>query len=335
MVNTWTSVVTLPTKLPLLPEALGTDFRGQVDSARFKLLIPLPGSGQLLPAEPLLAPLKSPFVQAHGGGPRSWGHTESSIPALSGEAVIGRVAKVVLKVDAETSTLDKLPDFAVTFGHEFDEWYGTAVSWVELWNNLNLTNLQESYPGTTGTIGAPDGSGWASGWSPVGRIYVTSANRAISAGTLTLAFEKANASEQPPTEWLLYLQGAKTFDDRLAIIEAATAAEVALTGAIHQRLVPLTVEAREEMVLNANGLYGMVKMLQKLDAKKDNKALEKVGKKLANPRNNAVHAGRRPTKDEVHEAFVVTLELLEKYSPLPLAPRSEQFTRTPSDGDSA
>lgn len=230
---------------------------------------------------------------------------------------------MVLEVDAESSAPDQLPDFAMTFGREFNEWYGTAISWVELWNDLNLTNLQESYQGPIGTIGAPDASGWASGWGPVERIYVTSATRAISAKTLTLAFEKATAREHPPTEWLLYLQGAKTFDDRLAIIEASTAAEVALTGAIHQRLAPLTVDAREVIVMNANGLHGMVKLLQKLDAKKDNKALDKVGKQLANPRNNAVHAGRQPTKNEVHQAFVIARELLETYSPLPVQSRDE------------
>ncbi|MBT8163194.1 MULTISPECIES: hypothetical protein [Arthrobacter] len=315
MVKALTSVVSLPSELPLLPEALGTKFVGKVALGRFNLLMPVLPAGPLLPALPLLDPLESPFTQAHGG-PRAWGHTESSMPASGVEPVIGRVSAVVVEVDAEISP-NELPDFAETFGQEFNQWYGIAISWIELWNDLNLTNLQESYPGTTGTIGAPDASGIASGWSPVERMYVTSAARAISEGTLALAFEKATADEHPPAEWVLYLQGAKTFDDRLAVIEAATAAEVALTGAIHQRLAQLTAEARELIVENANGLYGMVKLLQKIDAKKDGPTLDKVGKQLAKPRNKAVHAGWQPTNHEVREAFVIAGVLLEEYSPLP------------------
>ena len=333
MVNAWVSVVTLPIQLPMLLSALGMKFEGRVDSGRFKLLLPLAGYGPFQAAQPLLAPLESPFVRAHGGNLGTWGHIDNVLPSPSSEPAIGRILKVVLEIDAESNAPKKVSDFAMTFGKEFNEWFDTAVSWIELWNHLNLTNLRESYPGTTGTVGAQDGSGAASGWSPVDRIYVTTAAHAINGETLTYAFEKATAVEHPPTEWLLYLQGAKTSDDRLAIIEAATAAEVALTGAIHRRLLLLSVEAREEVVLNANGLYGMVKLLQKLDAKRDTTTLDKVGKKLANPRNNAVHAGRQPMKDEVQDAFVIARELLENYSPLPAASKGEQPTMTSSDGD--
>lgn len=266
----------------------------------------------------MLSPSEGPLVQAHGGGPGAWGHFESSVPEESSEPVIARVSRVVLEVDTESNTPEKLPKFAMTFGAEFSEWYFTAISWLELWNGVNLSNLEESLPGTTGTIGAPDGSGWAIGWSPVERMYTVSSARAIDAHTLGRAFEKATDREGLPAEWKLYLQGAKTPDDRLAIIEIATAVEVALSGAIHQRLASLSVEAREEVVLNSNGMYGMLKLLQRLDGAKGNKLLDRAGKQLANPRNKAVHAGQPPTLDDVNQAFLIGRELLEKYSPLPV-----------------
>jgi hypothetical protein len=50
------------------------------------------------------------------------------MPAVPGH---GDMSKVALEIDAEASS-NKLADFAMTFGHEFNEWYGTAISWVEL-----------------------------------------------------------------------------------------------------------------------------------------------------------------------------------------------------------
>lgn len=309
--------MTLPTKLPLLPSALGSTFEGSVDSGSFELLLPKLAPGHPVPTQSLLPPSESQFVQVRGGGPGAWGHFESSAPERSSEPVIAKVSGVVLEVDTAFNSPERLPEFTVAFGVEFSEWYSIAISWLEVWNGLNLSNLQETLPGTTGTIGTPDGSGWANGWSPEERVYITSSTRAVDAQTLGLAFEKATSREVLPSEWKLYLQGAKTFDDRLAIIEAATAVEVALSGAIHRRLTSLTGDAREEVVLNSNGLYGMVKLLQKLDGDKENKLLDRAGKQLARPRNKAVHAGQPPALQDVQDAFLVARELLNKYSPLP------------------
>lgn len=195
--------------------------------------------------------------------------------------MIAKVSGVVLEVDTAFNSPERLPEFTVAFGVEFSEWYSIAISWLEVWNGLNLSNLQETLQGTTGTIGAPDGSGWANGWSPEERVHITSSTRAVDAQTLGLAFREATSREVLPPEWKLYLQGAKTFYDRLAIIEAATAVDVASSGAIHRRLKSLTEGAREEVVLNSNGLYGMVKLLQKLDGDKGNKLLDRARKQLA------------------------------------------------------
>lgn len=318
MLKTWTAVVTFPTELPLLPAALGTEFEGQIDSGRFKFVVPTAAPGPLFPAQPLLLPLESAFVQTYGGGPGAWGHLESSMPESSSDPIIARVSRVVLEIETESGDSDDLPGFADTFGKQFNDWFGMAIAWLELWNGVNLTNLEKSHAGTVGTIGPPDGIGVASGWSPVHRIYTASASCAISEKTLRSAFKKATALELPPAEWMLYLQGAKTFDNRLAIIDAATAVEVGLAGAIHRRLASLALEAREEIVLKANGLAGMAQLLKKLDGPKDGIARNRIDQRLAIPRNNAVHGGRPPEQEEVHQAFVVARELLRLYSPLPV-----------------
>jgi hypothetical protein len=158
------------------------------------------------------------------------------------------------------------------------------------------------------------------GWGgTVGETYVQFSNVAASAQVLTSAFARASVEDEPAAEWLLYLRARRLRDSRLAVIEAATATEVALSRAIGARLGAVSRRARDRIVENANGLVGLVQILEDLDGLDPEQTVRKrVAHRLAGPRNQAAHRGLPPDSETRNSALAEARSVLDAYSPLPL-----------------
>src|SRR5690606_21145260 len=93
-------------------------------------------------------------------------------------------------------------------------------------------------------------------------------------------------------------------DTRRAVIDAGTAAEVAVATAIGDRLrkVGLDTETIDTMVSQANGLIGLVDLFGSLRGDLP-ESRKRVMNELANPRNRAVHGGEQPTPAETTTAL--------------------------------
>lgn len=141
---------------------------------------------------------------------------------------------------------------------------------------------------------------------------------AVNKLALQSAFAKATKVEHPPAEWLIHLRAQRLNDHRLAVIEAATAAEVAISRALKERLSDLPEAASAQIVKSANGLVGMFHLLELIDgvAEADTKWARIAGR-LANPRNHAAHRGAAPLPDVADKAIEESRSILNKYSPLP------------------
>lgn len=62
----------------------------------------------------------------------------------------------------------------------------------------------------------------------------------------------------------LFLSASKSEDPRLAVIEVGTAVEVALSRAVHDHLATLAEGARNQVITDAGGVVGLVRILEKL-----------------------------------------------------------------------
>jgi glycerol dehydrogenase-like iron-containing ADH family enzyme len=105
-------------------------------------------------------------------------------------------------------------------------------------------------------------------------------------------------------------------DNRRAVIDAATAAEVALAHALRTRLGEMPEDALEATIRSVNGLVGLLKLVEQIDSTEKSR-WKRVADRLANPRNSCVHRGIKLTREEVQSAIEEAHTLLETYSPLP------------------
>jgi hypothetical protein len=124
------------------------------------------------------------------------------------------------------------------------------------------------------------------------------------------------AGDQPPLARVLLTtakRAAATGNSRLAVIDAATAAEVALTAGLADRL---SAEASPQVV---RALVERTRMLgPRLDLAKDlgMRLPDRIRADLLDRRNVVVHRGTAVTGDDAEAAITAAGELVDQYQPL-------------------
>lgn len=247
-----------------------------------------------------------------------WGRANFQKPADRPRIRLASTATTVAfraVVDPEESR--KPWDYAHDFGHQFDARWDLVEQWIELWAPGAL--LRPAAPAGLRSTGhlwdSSTDPEQLTGWSPGLSVSVVVSRRALDSATLTGAMQKASIGQAPPTEWLFLLRAYEATDRRTAVIEAATAAEIALGRSLHDRLGGIAEEAREMIVVQANGLIGMLRVIEHIDGLPQS-SWRRVADRLANPRNRAVHAGVVPS--DAASALAEARSLVERFSPLPL-----------------
>lgn len=224
------------------------------------------------------------------------------------------VNNVAFRASVPADASRKPWDYACDFGEQFDAWLGAAEQWIDLWAPHALcrdhTVVASRGQFWDSSVDPEQLTGWSSGSSV---IFVRSAS-ALNSSTLKSAIRHAAAGDELPTEWLFLLRARQAVDPRTAVIEAATAAEVALAQGLHQRLAELSDEARERIIVDANGLVGLLRLVEDIDSAPES-SWKRVAHRLGNPRNRAVHAGAAPS--DVMSALQESTSILQRYAPLP------------------
>ncbi|WP_439678291.1 hypothetical protein [Embleya sp. MST-111070] len=117
------------------------------------------------------------------------------------------------------------------------------------------------------------------------------------------ALRRASRGEHLPVEHQLLLSARDAQiggDFRKAVIDAATAAEVALASYVadHLRTMGLASEFIDEMIKDVNGVVNLHGLCTRLGGE-PGVTKNKLTSQLANIRNNAAHGGKIPTSEEV------------------------------------
>lgn len=320
-------VVQLPTEAFVAEDVLGATFTGSAAAAAFELAFPrLPvvtGSVPyaLQPPYPVDEVIRSVIER----NDLSWGYASNRrrMPDGQERAVAWRVEQLAIKITFEDAD-DGVAfyDLADRFGGAFNAWYGIVLDWTQLWTDAiapldfplaafrsHLRDVDEPVPGGVTGWGGIGGLGLRTG-------FLQTSESALDRRMLTRAFALADASDSPPLEWELFLRARRDPDRRIGVIEAATATEVALTRAFGVELPHIAPSTRDLIVKNANGLVGLLRLLESMEGVEQRDSLvNRVSHQLANPRNDAVHRGSSPANPD--KAFFTARAVLDRHSPLP------------------
>jgi hypothetical protein len=125
----------------------------------------------------------------------------------------------------------------------------------------------------------------------------------------------ANGS-QPPDAWLLIrdarsLVNARQY--RRAVIDAGTAAELAMTALVDPTLSSMNFLEREKLFEKNRGLWELsnLMVMQKAGARP-----ARLQQDLAEPRNRAAHEGAPLNQAKANAAIAVAVALVEQLHPL-------------------
>jgi hypothetical protein len=220
--------------------------------------------------------------------------------------------------DAEFNTA------ADDFLSELDDWWARFTSWVGILTSQDFLGLGGySRPGiTSGSLETWTGDARGQRAAAQIRSYFPP-NRGtppsiLQAQDLEACVTATGNQDPPPAEWLFIrdarsnLSGGGT---RRAVIDAGTAAELAMTALVDNYLVAANTDepVRKALARRYTGLEGRSALLRKL---RPGLLSDQLGRDLIGPRNRATHGGHALTDIEAQTAVDIATDIVESAHPL-------------------
>lgn len=305
--KTLAGAIELPSHLLVTGSVLGERVAGTAGDYSFELAMPQFTQSRIL-AQPsgLPAGLHLPNVD--------WGFVANEITEsrpLQDCAV--RVYSVGFSATFDHESFSA-HDAASELGRAFDAWFEPVAEWLALWSGQGISMDESPSRRSRGYATMEPSGPTQTGWGLTGAVFIHH-EAALAPADIAEACRRGTAGQPPPEPWRFYLRASRTADARRALIDAATAVEVCLATAIATRLSPIANHARERVILNCNGLVGMLRLVESLDVETDSR-VARVAHRLAGPRNDAAHAGRAPSSGELRNALAEVHAVLTKYGPI-------------------
>lgn len=207
--------------------------------------------------------------------------------------------------------------------HHIDTWWENVRTWLEICTNQRLAQIGHEgddwlNPHIRTSIWSVADEDGARHELKVGGTVIRGPERVLGVTPEILQGCVALAATTPPLAWRL-LRDARALQnadqERRAVIDAATAAELAATKRIDDLLANETDPKRRKMLADAKTLGGKATALgDELPAT--------FRADLVERRNNAVHEGIEVRYPEWEAAFRAALALVERVFPLPTPPGS-------------
>ncbi|WP_373120725.1 hypothetical protein [Mycobacterium marinum] len=200
-------------------------------------------------------------------------------------------------------------------------WWSVLADWIGVISNQDLIELGKQRRRSLGLFSMwstdpEDGQepGFNSLRMPELRPYV---GEPLTRAQLERCMALAGEATRPPEAWLM-LRDARSLlnsgEFRRAVLDAGTAAEIALTAALDRYLAANSSADVAEALMDRSK---MLQPLKNLAKDLDVAALpERFQQRLIEPRNKAVHSGKEMTKDVAEMAVSTTSELLHTTRPL-------------------
>ena len=330
------AVVTLPGHVLLPAELAGQATPIKVGGLELELVLPSfePMVGDDRPPKPIVRPpevesVRSDVVWADLlRDARPWANGQSWRPAGGGALSLSQfsISHVLMRATFPTTDHPEaaLDEIRVNFFDAIHAWLEHLVDWLEVGTGHDLRSSPTSHVEYGRGVHA---------WGYDGANYKTlQANRqysvtvvvqvAITEDLWARALAKASVAEAIPIEYE-FLQSARhaqrADDYRRAVLDAATAAEIAMTKLLDKKLRRASKTVRGLVTSRWRQISGLSEALKKLGFELP-KDIANSG--LAEPRNAAVHKGIPPTADECLRAINIAAEVVEMASPSALLLKS-------------
>jgi len=289
-------------------DALGMEKTVTIGGTKYRAVLPVEGSW----GPSLAAP---PAGNGDGAPASRWPNLESGAWGKNAhDPVVGSVGIIV-----EGATIPPGNEH-IEFDHAAARWRQLLRDWLTVAAE-GPTDWAKDYYGATAFPGPGydgDYDGLDVPYQPVqrGRPHPP---RRLSAWAWSHALEHASAGDQPPLARTLMTSAVQASMDanwRVAIIDAATATEAALTaGLVAQLSATLSPgditkklnERHNRMLGNRIRLAGTLNMPLPAGIQQD----------LVDPRNAAMHQGADVTRDQVKTAITTAWGVVHQYDPLP------------------
>ena len=251
-----------------------------------------------------------------------WGMIHVGTKAKPVEVVIQQLA-----LTAEMPDGEDLQRAAESIVGAMDTWWDNVRGWLETVTGQHLTQVghrKTEFIGNKtpiwtlledGTHGTPISIATTSDLS-LGQVHGVTAD--IFRECVSLA------GEEPGLAWTL-LRDARSLSEvgqyRRAVIDAATAAEVAVSAILDTRLQGTDEQVRKALLASNRMLGPKGKLLNKLGCPPLPSTFDED---LVKPRNDAVHKGEPPDGVQCRKAISMAVEVVDKGFPLPTPPGSVQ-----------
>ena len=204
---------------------------------------------------------------------------------------------------------------------EMDSWLIAVTDWLAVLTDQNFLQLGSSQLSVS-EIGFHAWSGDEAGTrhTPSGSnlFNVQRPPDAISANDLERGVQLARKCHRPETEWLLIRDArslASEGEYRRAVLDAGSAAELALTALLETHLYPAGDPIREALIDRCRTLGALKDLALQLIPEK---VPEQLQDDVIAPRNDAVHRADEPvTRNTAEKAIVKAIEVVATAYPIP------------------
>ena len=229
-----------------------------------------------------------------------------------------RVLRLGFKIDGRIADRPQIGDVQRATPSALDSWWDLFSSWAAILSNqdprdhLRMQGAVRREP-VWMWVGSADERRAESVSSDVPRW--DRHGDPLDADTIEVCAQLAGSGESPPAEWLFIRDARSSItagDYRRAVIDAGTAAELAITELLDQHLSNVDDELSSALLKRARALEGRSTLMKELNA-----GSEPIGftDSLKNPRNNAAHKGHSPSKETAQRAVEIAIELVEQSTP--------------------
>lgn len=205
----------------------------------------------------------------------------------------------------------------------FGAWLTTAEAWLDAWTGAIRQTLTRTGPPRILAAIPTDDAGLA-GVGAGGPVHVViRGQRWATPVEVAAGFAAASVGMDVPLAHTILRRSVVEFhagEHRLCVIDACSAAEVALGTAVTVRLQQhgLADAEREQVLKLASGIAEAFPLYQQLVLSGQSTVSRgRVLDQLANPRNRAAHGGEQPDETVAHRALETAGQLVHEAMPLP------------------
>ena len=297
-------------------DCLGRSFLTTLGARPLQITMPT-FDGTSVVEPPLL--FKRPDRWVNVDPPSPWGELRAWNDSADGTTIPATVcvkrARIVVGINRD--------EFDDSVGPKLDEllssWWEALSSWIEIVTGQDLATHGERQPKVPQHFhlwtGAPDGTMKPLSMMFYGKFFPTGISILTPSG-LAACLDAVARGQTPPPEHL-HLSDARSLHNdeqwRRAVIDAATAAEVAITSWLDTRLANIEPEIKAALL----GTPLTLGRLHRLYTRLGGTLPQDFDRIVVTPRNHAAHRGAALTGVQSEAAIAATAELLNAASPMP------------------